>query len=166
MLNEQISLKKWLESAQVFSGEFLEPNLPELLSIPCKSSPIYYDLALQQEDNKPFIQGTLTSELQLECPRCLEWFNFPWQDAFTAYPVNSLEEADQLPENAEPYLMSETDSIDLQHVIEEELILALAFPPMHAEDDCKGFAAIEKPIAPDNPFAILDTLLEKNNAAD
>ncbi len=83
------------------------------------------------------IQGTLHAQTTLECVRCLSPFEFEYEmvlaELFTPAmtpPSNGLGEDN-------PYVIEETDFIDLTPIVREETILAAPIQAL-CRADCKG----------------------------
>jgi uncharacterized protein len=81
--------------------------------------------------------------------------------------VNTLDEANSLPERYEPAMAAE-GNLALRDLIEDEIILNLPIIPRHEPDECKA----KFPLADDsgwdqgkgeNPFQVLESLKHKRN---
>lgn len=114
----------------------------------------------------PFINGHITTELQLKCQRCMKAMPYPVDIKFKLGLVLNEEQMDKLPDDAEPYLI-ETDNNHLPDMLEEELLLALPLVAMH-EFDCSDYLQTQKSEQQDkveiseekeNPFSVLKDLL-------
>ncbi|WP_158675229.1 YceD family protein [Thiohalobacter thiocyanaticus] len=112
------------------------------------------------------ITGRITGELHLICQRCLGRMRFPVQQEVRLGLVESEALIERLPEGYEPLLLTE-DRLALTDLVEDELLLALADFPKHAEQECTarlgtaaetgGEDAPEQETG-DNPFAVLTDL--------
>lgn len=112
----------------------------------------------------PYVQGDLSTELQLVCQRCLEPFVFPVKQQSILAWVRSEREAERLPLRYEPYLVN-TNPLVLNDVIEDELLLALPQIPMHEESECPARHVLrqtatgqDEQAEAENPFSVLANL--------
>lgn len=113
--------------------------------------------------------GHLETEVILQCQRCLEPFKYGIISDFALGIVNTLDEANALPERYEPALAKD-GSLALRDLIEDELILNLPIIPRHEPDECK----VKLPLADagweegkrDNPFQVLKSLKDKRRKSD
>lgn len=120
------------------------------------------------ELGKRFLRGHLTTQLVLQCARCLESFDYAITSDFLLGMVQTDEEADKLPESYDPLVIKGID-LFIQDVIEDELIISLPIVPMHEVAHCKvvlplatqtgAVPALEK----ENPFKVIETLREKRD---
>ncbi|HSH30422.1 MAG TPA: YceD family protein [Thiohalobacter sp.] len=106
------------------------------------------------------IEGRITGELHLTCQRCLGRMCFPVAQEIRLGLVESEAMIERLPEGYDPLLVT-ADRLALTELIEDELLLAVADFPKHAEQACRAQAVDqvstdEEAAAPersDNPFA-------------
>ncbi len=116
----------------------------------------------------PRVRGTIQVSLKLKCERCLGLYEYPFHGRFEVVLVTLEAEEGVLPDEIEPYLVSE-DSLDIVLFVEDEILLGLPAIPKHPdEQSCnqrvmrefepddfpEGIAGDEKP----NPFAVLESL--------
>ena len=116
---------------------------------------------------RQFIKGSVNTEVQLVCQRCLQTMPFTIEAELSLAIVTSEAEALRLPDGYEAVIVA-GDTVDLPAVVEDELLLSLPFAPMHADSHCGGgrglssadpdTAAKDKP----NPFAVLEQLKHKH----
>jgi len=113
-----------------------------------------------------FLQGHVTTNLELECQRCLKTMTYPVNKEMLLGFVRSNHEAEHLPEEYDPHLVEQTP-LALIDLIEDELILSLPHVPMHEREDClvnekqapePAQAATDELKQDNNPFGILATL--------
>ncbi len=86
-----------------------------------------------------YLQGTITTDLCLECQRCLRPMNYPLQLTTSLSPVFTEAAAKKLPPRYEP-LMLDTDQIDLITIVEDEILLAMPLVPKHEDPNCAAAA--------------------------
>jgi len=114
----------------------------------------------------PFIEGHITTELQLKCQRCMQAMSYTMDIRFKLGLVLNDEHIEKLPDEFEPYLI-EGDNNHLPDMLEDELLLALPLVAMH-EFDCSDYLQqqnseqqneVEKVEEKTNPFSVLKDLL-------
>ncbi|MFQ5488125.1 MAG: YceD family protein [Gammaproteobacteria bacterium] len=88
--------------------------------------------------NIRFIKGRLTTTLELLCQRCLENMQFPVDIAVSLGIIGAAGDAERLPEDYEPLLLDESETVELSALIEDELLLALPIVALHARDECSA----------------------------
>lgn len=111
------------------------------------------------------VEGSIDTQLELQCQRCLEPIHFPVHATVNLIMVWSEEQSQALPESHDPWLITE-DKMSVLSLLEEEILLSLPVVALH--DECpaslpvapepEGFA---QPKAADNPFAVLAKLKQK-----
>lgn len=112
-----------------------------------------------------FIAGSLQTQVELVCQRCLGLLSWPLDVEVSLGLVHSEAEADCLPEKYEPLLVPE-GVLRVADLVEDELLLALPQIPRHADaSDCETrddqpSASESTPVAPDPPLAALASLLQ------
>jgi uncharacterized protein len=112
------------------------------------------------------IEGHVSAVLALKCQRCLEAVEWPVSGDIKLAVVNSLEQANKLPDGYEPLLLVEEGAVPLKNIIEDELLLSLPNIPKHQNDCVMPNISNNKPeplIKPmrttqKNPFSILADL--------
>ncbi len=118
----------------------------------------------------------MQGSLPLICQRCLTRMDFDVDSEFKLALVSGSDEAERLPVELDPFLM-ESDRIDLQEMIEDELLLSIPTSPMHLPELCvvdldeinqadEQFSNMEEESgaeAEENPFAILAQLKSDEN---
>jgi uncharacterized protein len=108
------------------------------------------------------IQGSVDAELVVICQRCMGPMRMPVHAQFQLAVVTGEEEAAQLPDDYDPWLL-QGSTLDLASVIEDELLLALPVAPMHPVEECSEDPADwsltdiepETALKRENPFAVL-----------
>ncbi len=107
---------------------------------------------------------SLQCDLELQCQRCNEPFIHHVAIEVVYSPIKDEDASDHLPADYEPILVSDDDDVNLHQLIEDEILLALPYVPMHELSECKQSAETswgevddaqeERP----NPFAVLSKL--------
>lgn len=117
------------------------------------------------EQKITFLNGHIDTKLALQCQRCMEPLVCEIISDFSLGIVNTLDEANSLPEQYEPAMAVE-GSLALRDLIEDEIILNLPLIPKHEPQECK----VKFPLVDDsgrdqgrgeNPFHVLESLKHK-----
>ncbi|MGD7033986.1 YceD family protein [Methylotuvimicrobium buryatense] len=110
------------------------------------------------------IEGKIAATLNVACQNCLNAMDLHIENNIKLGIVNSLDEADRLPEDYEPLLVGE-GKIPLKDIVEDELLLALPDFPRHSEACFRTETSIDRQDSLDveqsnsnNPFSILAKL--------
>jgi uncharacterized protein len=82
-----------------------------------------------------YLKGTASTQVTLECQRCLQPMDYPLEVGLSLGLVDSLAAGEGLPEPYEP-LLSDRRLIELSIVIEDELLLALPMIALHPQGEC------------------------------
>lgn len=118
------------------------------------------------ESNRRIIQGTLDTQAQIICQRCLEPMLIALHDEFRLAVVESVSKSESLPKSLDPWICEDIKLV-LAEVIEEQLILCMPIVSYH-DTNCiekLSFAASQsKPngtangAGKPNPFDVLKRL--------
>jgi uncharacterized protein len=116
------------------------------------------------EQGTTFLKGHLETKLMLQCQRCMEPFIYEIISNFVLGIVNTLDEANALPEDYEPAL-AKNGQLALRELIEDELILNLPIIPRHEPEDCNVTLpltdSVRKQGRGESPFHVLESLKHK-----
>ena len=155
------------ESGRVLRGRLALSKLTRLAgSLHDVSGELVLELVGAKQGKVRTLQGRIETTLNLVCQRCLEPMDQVVDVSFTLALVNSEAQAEQLPGDIEPLLVTGT-TLALAELVEDELILALPLVALHpSASPCGLRAVVEQPAAADtgavetrkNPFAILAQL--------
>lgn len=127
------------------------------------SGVVEIDLSFDKEGRLSTIQGEIKANLNVECQSCLKQFVLPINRHFKLGLVGSLEQADRLASDCEPFIL-ENEKISLNELVEDELLLALPDFPRHdypcvdREEVEPAENEIDEQVRSDNPFAVLAKL--------
>ena len=148
------------EQGEILAGKLQINALQRLTNLLCNNKGMV-DFRLDFNNNEQgfvSIVGEFRVTLELACQRCLQPFVIPLQNGISIGIVASKDEADHLPGNYEPLILT-TDQIPLLTLIEDEILLALPIAPAHEIDQCPATESTEKSsINKRNPFAELKDL--------
>ncbi|OHE22693.1 MAG: hypothetical protein A2Z43_01150 [Syntrophobacterales bacterium RBG_19FT_COMBO_59_10] len=121
-------------------GEWFRGRLPEPVS--CGSVPdrITVSCAAWRMNETVFIQGTVSTTLDMRCCRCLEPVRLPVESSFkytfVPLPLHPGEECELSADDLE-FAYYKEDSIDLEMVVFEQIVLQIPIKPLCA-DSCRG----------------------------
>lgn len=82
------------------------------------------------------LKGCIETSFNLQCQRCLEFYDYAVSSHFVFGMVRSAAESERLPERYEPWII-EGNLLIISDMIEEELIMSLPVAPMHLPSDCR-----------------------------
>ena len=122
----------------------------------------------RDEEARYVVAVCVEAKVVMQCQRCLGDMEVPVKSASLMACVWTDEEAAALPAAYEPLLVN--DTADLSDIVEEEILLAIPFSPIH-EKECKSAeqraalgtdteepAAVDETGERDSPFAVLERL--------
>ncbi len=104
-------------------------------------APVVLDFDIHKDKEKFRLEGTVKTELELSCSRCLEPFRMPVDAPFDlrflpASEMATEEERELHDEDVETSYYRD-DQIDLNELMREQFYLALPMKPL-CREDCKG----------------------------
>ncbi len=115
----------------------------------------------RDEVGQPRVMGRLTAILQLQCQRCMQTMGLPVSVDVHLGIVRTQRQAESLPDNYDPLLVSD-EPMTAADIVEDELILALPLVALHEMADCPAAGAPagqdEVVAQRENPFAVLAEL--------
>lgn len=169
-LPEHLDPWRSAERGLAFSGVVPVRELPRLRDLLLVlEGEVGYQIRFERDERgRPQIRGRVTTELVVECQRCLRPLSLPVVAELRLVVVRALEEVCTLEDPFEPLLV-ESGLFSPLELIEEELLLALPHVPLHTDPDCRAPAlpgddaalpeAVAAPIGgPESPFAVLADL--------
>lgn len=114
------------------------------------------------ESGTCIVESIIDSQLILECQRCLKPVVFKIHKSSLLAVVKDKDQIDSLAKEYEPLQLDE-ESISVEEIIEDELLLSLPLSPLHAENDCSGKKVLDQinADAKPQPFAGLAALKKK-----
>jgi uncharacterized protein len=113
------------------------------------------------DQGRVILSGRVQARLTLECQRCLGPVAFPVDIGFRLAVVETLAQAERLPDELDPLLLADGGPLRLADMVEDELLLALPQVPMHQPGDCVEPLLKEDAVPPAeaaNPFSVLKAL--------
>ena len=154
-----------------FSGKVAIAELPRLAKAVLESQgEAELELAFDRDGQKRArLQGFVKATLALQCQRCLGPMRVPLESELSLVLVESMDEAERLPEHYDPLLLEEP-RIRLLDIVEDELLLSMPQVPRHNPGECGSgqryesepdLAEQEESTENDSPFAVLAELKHK-----
>ena len=110
-------------------------RLTDLLS--AKTGELTARLAFGRHAGFYSVEGELETTLSVVCQRCLQNMEYQVSRHFLLGLVKTDDDADELPEDMEPFLVTEEDQ-SIIDMLEDELLLSLPIAPAH-DQDCSSF---------------------------
>jgi uncharacterized protein len=159
---EHIDPFRYAEQNLRLEGAVKIADMQRLSSNLNSSGEVAVDLQFGVDEQRvTFIKGHLNTRLTLQCQRCMEPYIYEIISNFILGVINTLDEANALPEQYEP-AMAKDGELALRDLIEDEIILNLPIIPRHEAEDCK----VKLPLADSgweqasgkNPFSVLESL--------
>lgn len=159
----------WLLCSQdrIFEGEVDLVDLPRLLPLvrDPEGTARYSLLFTKNREKKAVLRGEITTQLMVDCQRCLGPLTIEVDSQFEIVFISRVEQGNEFADEVVSLLVHDSE-MTVMDAVEDELILAIPDAPMHAESDCavsltdvnqapEGFE-IESPKK--NPFAVLASL--------
>jgi len=128
------------------------------------SGDVEFDLTFDMKDRARIATGKFRTEVKMICQRCLNQVNVTLQGEVHLEFVVGEETVGNFEDQGYETVVVDGDSLSLLKLIEDEILLALPFSPLHEKDECSGSTIVEKlqvtnqkPGKP-NPFAVLAQL--------
>lgn len=118
------------------------------------------------EEHLRYIQGTVYSEVQMVCQRCMSPVDVIISSDVDLGIVWDEDKGKQLSASMDPLIVGEDELLDLNEVVEDELLLSMPFVSYHEPDQCNGkqqyVFSIDEDITSaaekENPFKVLEQL--------
>jgi uncharacterized protein len=148
------------------------------------TAPVDLRMVIHQDQDRFRLVGTVKTELELACSRCLEPFKLPVDRAFdlrylpagAGEPESDEDEETEVEEDDVSITFYRDEQIDLNELLREQFYLTLPMKPL-CSDNCKGICpqcGTNRNTAPcdcnpqweDPRLAGLKTLLEKRKHDD
>ena len=168
-LPRRVEPRKQAHFGAVYQGSLDAEDLPRLASHVHSIDEIHVRLAFYIDDNgKRVVAIDTNANVDLLCQRCLEPVMVKVSSQSVVAIVRDEDEAKQLSESLDPWIVNDTEA-DTYELVEEELLLNLPVVAFH-EHDCVNpdlyeyeIPDSEKPreIEGENPFNVLAGLKGK-----
>jgi len=162
-----VDVVRYAETGRRLTGELPLSGMTRLLPLLHDASgSVWLDLQFGKDEMKvAVVRGEIRAQVRLQCQRCLQPFDYPMQVKCALGAVTSEAEAEKLPADYEPLLVT-SQNIPLAAIVEDELLLALPAAPLHKEGECPVPVRSADTQAPKtSPFAVLSQLKTKRSKA-
>ena len=137
----QLDLTRYRQPLGHFSRTFEPVDVGEIDDAYRVVAPVRLDFDVHKDKDRFRIEGTVNTELELPCSRCLEPFRMPIDARFDLryHPAAEMaleQEREVADEDLETSYYRD-DQIDLNELLREQFYLALPMKPL-CRDDCRG----------------------------
>ena len=164
-LPEQIAPFKHARQGISLRGKMTLKEMPRLVELLAdEEGVVEVDLHLDIDSQGiSFLRGHLQTEINITCQRCTNPMRVRLETEVNLGFAPNEEKAEQLPEDYEPYIVTE-DMTALASIVEDEFILALPIVSVHSDQACQPWLeknkrelaiADEQAEEKENPFAVL-----------
>lgn len=137
----QLDLTRYRQPLAHFSRTFEPSEVSEAGDAYRIVTPVQLDFDIHKDKEKFRLEGTVRTELELPCSRCLEPFRMPVDASFAQLylPASAMatESERELQEDDVDTSYYTDDQIDLNVLMREQFYLVLPMKPLCAEE-CKG----------------------------
>ncbi len=122
-------------------GSIRNYELSEIVNIAGTSSMVQGEIRLTRTDRGILVKGTLHTEVEVTCSRCLSLFNCPLalniEEEY--FPITDVVSGAPLPLPEEPvcFTIDEHHVLDLTEAIRQYVLLAIPMKPL-CREDCTG----------------------------
>lgn len=166
-----IEPRKFAHQGIDIAGELPADALTRLAEIAISQN-IVADLQFSLgEQRERLLKGSIQADVQQQCQRCLKPVDSVLECEISLAVVRDEEEAKNLPESYDPWVVSEEEA-DLYAIIEEEILLAVPLIANHSEPcgDELDWRSQEpsqdqQNVNETNPFQVLEQLKGKTKKA-
>lgn len=158
---------RYADLGKTFSGAIRLDSLPRLSRCLLDAGgDVRFDLRFARDaERRAVLTGRLSTELALECQRCLEAVIMPLAVDVAVAFVEGIDQAGRLPDALDPCLVEEGE-VSFRDLLEDELLLLLPQVAMHQAGACESRLTSRSGVAPVvkeerssiNPFAVLAEL--------
>lgn len=162
-----VDVVRYAETGRRLTGELPLSGMTRLLPLVHDASGgAWLDLQFGKDEMKvAVVRGEIRAQVRLQCQRCLQPFDYPMRVKCALGVVTSEAEADKLPADYEPLLVT-SQNMPLAAIVEDELLLALPAAPLHKEGECPvPVQSADTQAAKISPFAVLSQLKTKRSKA-
>ena len=133
-LPERVDFLKQVERNASFEGVWPVSALERLAETICNDrGEVAARLRFGIRAGTPCLDGHVQADLELRCERCLDQVKQHIESDFRFGLITSEDEADLLPKEFEPLLVSESEQ-SLVELVEDELLLSLPIVARHDEE--------------------------------
>jgi len=137
-LPESVDPWRSADLQKCFTGRLVLSQFPRLASsLTSAEGTVCYSLQFKRVTRRRIaISGTLTSQVSIECQRCMEDMDYPLDVSFELIVTAGPEEAKLLPDEVDSLVVFEEEGVNPLEILEDELILALPLVARHRLEEC------------------------------
>lgn len=133
-LPDSVDFLKQVERNAFFEGAWPVSGFERLAEAVCNNQgEVTARLRFSTRAGTPCLDGYVGAELELRCERCLEPVKQHIESDFRFGLITSEEEADLLPKEFDPLMVSDAEQ-SLLELVEDELLLSLPIVARHDEE--------------------------------
>ncbi len=163
-LSQLINPLRLAKSREQIKGNLQLASLGRLKGILLENTgKLEYSLSFDfDESGTCIVESVIDSELILECQRCLKPVAIEIHKVSLLGVIKDKDEIDALAKEYEPLQLDE-ETISVEELLEDELLLSIPLSPLHAENECSGKEILDQvnADAKPQPFAVLASLKKK-----
>ena len=165
-LPEYVDARRLAEQGKPVRGR-VSPDKLSRLGDPYRAKrAVDVDLMFEIDDDRIRVRGSIKTELEAICQRCLEWMRIDMAQNIDGLIVTEQVAAAFEDNERQDFLIADDERLRLASYVEEEILLAMPMVPMHDEGVC-GPPGNGAPIAiagRKKPFADLAELMKDKDA--
>ncbi len=162
---ELIDPFKFARQAEKLHGKFPVAQMKRLSdSLDSDGGDVEFELTFDRKERARVATGSFRTDVKMVCQRCLDQVNVAIRGTIHLEFVEGEEAEGRFEDQGYETVIVKDNSLSLLELIEDEVILALPFSPLHEKGECPGSTIVEKlqvtnqnPDKP-NPFAVLAKL--------
>jgi uncharacterized protein len=136
-----LDLTRYRRPSESFARTFQPSDVGEKDEAYAVVAPVDLAFEVNKDKDRFRLVGTVKTELELACSRCLEPFRMPVDASFDIRYLPATEASAESEREVEEEDLGTSyyrdDQIDLNELLREQFYLALPMKPLHRED-CKG----------------------------
>lgn len=138
MLPKQIDPIQLADNQKTLKGELQLVDMARLMELVCDKhsgvAKIEFNFGRDQV-GYAFMHGSIKTGFKVICQRCNKPMSLDLNIGIELSPVRTDQEAEQLPKNYDPLLIT-GDTISLLTMVEEEILLSIPIVPKHSIKEC------------------------------
>ena len=137
----------WINVSQQLKasiGSIRDYEVSEIVNVAGGKSMVQGEVGLIRTDRSILVKGTLYTEIEITCSRCLSLFNYPLtlniEEEY--FPITDVVSGTSLPSPEEPgcFTIDEHHVIDLTEAIRQYALIAIPMKPL-CREDCAGLCS-------------------------
>jgi uncharacterized protein len=166
MLPKQIDPIQLADNQKNLKGKLALSEMDRLMELVCnRQGSAFIDLSFGRDElGYRYMRGSIKAGFEVICQRCNQPMHLDLTIDVEESPVKTDEEAERLPRNYDPLLLT-GDTVALYPMVEEEILLSIPIVPKHTPEECavkvSSLAAEENKEDKHSPFDILKKLLRE-----